>query len=85
MIDYAVPMNYNTDLTEFMKNVDAILNVAPPAKLIMGIGAFNQNHFDVESKIYKSKSRGLEDFIFFSYNEILNEKEYVKAIQRAME
>jgi len=84
-LDYAVPMNYNADLTLFMKNLESILTLVPPEKLIMGIGAFNQNHFDVESKIYKSKSRGIENFIFFSYNEILKEEEYVKAIRRALE
>ena len=84
-LDYAVPMNYNADLTQFMNNLESILTLVPADKLIMGIGAFNQNHFDVESKIYKSKSRGIEDFIFFSYNEILKEEEYVKAIQRALE
>ena len=84
-LDYAVPMNYNADLTRFMKNLESILTLVPSKKLIMGIGAFNQNHFDVESKIYKSKSRGIKDFIFFSYNEILREEEYVKAIQRALE
>ncbi len=84
-LDYAVPMNYNADLTHFMKNVESILTLIPPKRLIMGIGAFNQNHFDVESKIYKSKSSGIEDFIFFSYNDILKEEEYVKAIQRALE
>ena len=84
-LDYAVPMNYNADLTQFMKNLESILSLVPPDKLIMGIGAFNQNHFDVESKIYKSKSRGINDFIFFSYNDLLKEEKYVKAIQRALE
>lgn len=84
-LDYAVPMNYDADLTQFMKNLESIVSLVPPDKLIMGIGAFNQNHFDVESKIYKSKSRGIENFIFFSYNDILKEEEYVKAIQRALE
>ena len=84
-LDYAVPMNYNADITLFMSNVEEILRVVPPEKLIMGIGTFNQNQFDVESKIYKSKSRGISDFIFFSYNEIVREPEYVKAIGRALE
>ena len=84
-LDYAVPMNYNADLTQFMSNVEEILKVVPPDKLIMGIGAFNQNHFDVESKIYKTKSRGINDFIFFSYNEIVKEPEYIKAIGRALD
>ena len=84
-LDYAVPMNYNADLTQFMKNLESILTLVPPGKIIMGIGAFNQNHFDVESKIYKSKSEGINDFIFFSYNELLKDEKYVKAIQRALE
>ena len=83
-LDYAVPMNYNADLKQFMSNVEEILRVVPPNKLIMGIGAFNQNHFDVESKIYKTLSRGINDFIFFSYNEIVKEPEYIKAIGRAL-
>jgi len=78
-------MNYNADLTQFMSNVEEILKVVPPGKLIMGIGTFNQNQFEVESKIYKSKSRGIDDFIFFSYNEIVKEPEYIKAIDRALE
>ena len=84
-LDYAVPMNYNADIREFTQNLESILTLVPPGKLIMGIGAFNQNHFDVESKIYKSKSEGIRDFIFFSYNELHNEEKYVKAIQRALE
>jgi len=80
-----LPANYNADLTQFMNNLESILTLVPPGKIIMGIGAFNQNHFDVESKIYKSKSRGIEDFIFFSYKDILKEEEYIKAIQRALE
>ena len=84
-LDYAVPMNYNADLKQFMSNVEEILRVVPPDKLIMGIGAFNQNHFDVESKIYKTLSRGINDFIFFSYNEIVKDPEYIKAIGRALE
>ncbi|TFB09587.1 hypothetical protein E3V55_07465 [Candidatus Marinimicrobia bacterium MT.SAG.3] len=56
-----------------------------PKRLIMGIGTFNKNLLDDECKIYKSKSNNINDFIFFSYNEIIKEKEYVKAIQRALD
>ena len=78
-------MNYNAKLDRFMSNVDEIIKLIPAEKVIMGIGVFNQNHFEVESKIYKAKSRGLQNFIFFSYNEIVSERAYMGAIQRAME
>ena len=70
-IDYAVIMNYETDINKFNlhnKLIKNRLNHSNLNKVIIGISAFNQNAFSASDKIILSRLNGYENFSIFNYN-----------------
>lgn len=70
-LDWAVPMNYTTSLRGFAKNIDIIYDNLPEkyrAKIIMGIGAYNQKAPDAADKIKYTRITRFPGVALFSYN-----------------
>jgi len=71
LIDYAVIMNYETDINKFNlhnKLIKNRLNHSNLNKVIIGISAFNQNALSASDKIILSRLNGYENFSIFNYN-----------------
>lgn len=84
-LDYVLPMNYTVNTENYAFQIKKILKSVPKEKLIMGVATFNQNRYEVLSKIYKAKAYGIKNFSFFSYSEIRNSPEYLKLISQALD
>ena len=70
LIDFAVPMNYNTEIRTFMTNIQLMknnLNEDLLDRIIMGISTFNQDSDSVLDKIFISELNGFSQISLFSY------------------
>ena len=71
LIDYAVVMNYETDINKFNlhnKLIKNRLNHTNLNKVIIGISTFNQNSLKASDKIILSRLNGYENFSIFNYD-----------------
>jgi uncharacterized lipoprotein YddW (UPF0748 family) len=71
-VDFVVPMNYVVSQEEYKNNIEQMLNYVPKENIVMGISLMNQSRYKVASKIFLTKSLGIEDFCLFSYDYIEN-------------
>ena len=73
LIDYAVIMNYETNINKFNlynKLIKNRLNHANLNKIVIGISIFNQTSLSASDKIILSRLNGYENFSIFNYNQI---------------
>lgn len=71
-VDFVVPMNYVISQDEYRNNIEKMLKCVPKENIVMGISLMNQSRYKVASKIFLTKSFGIEDFCLFSYDYIEN-------------
>lgn len=70
-IDYAVVMNYESDINKFNFNNRLIKNRLSKEKrnsIVMGVSTFNQSAINASDKIILSRLSGYENYSIFNYN-----------------
>jgi|TARA_Y100000310_G_scaffold343802_1_gene453174 uncharacterized lipoprotein YddW (UPF0748 family) len=70
-LDWAIPMNYTSNLRDFANNIDIIYENLPRKyrhKIIMGIALYNQKPIEAVDKIYYSEITRFRGISIFSYN-----------------
>ncbi len=84
-IDWAVPMNYNTDNNDFVQNMHIIKDNIPRKfhdKIIVGISTYNQSPKSAGKKINRLKRMSFNNISIFSYNTIVKSPNYWKKLKR---
>jgi len=84
-IDWAVPMNYNTDNNDFVQNMHTIKDNLPRKfhnKIIVGISTYNQSPRSAGKKINRLKRMSFNNISIFSYNTIVNNPNYWRKLKR---
>ena len=80
LIDFAVVMNYESNINKFNFNNRLIKNSFSnlgKQKIVIGISTFNQNAIDAADKIILSRLNGFSSYSLYNYNEKqLGEKWY---------
>ena len=82
-IDWAVPMNYTRDnkvFEEYLKIMQNSLSSKYINRIIMGIGAYNQNPRFAGQKIYRSGKYDFGGISIFSYTVFKDEPNYAKQL-----
>ena len=82
-IDWAVPMNYSNENKTFEKNLKIIKDNIPSKylnRIVMGIGAYNQNPRFAGQKIYRSGKYDFGGISIFSYTVFKDEPNYAKQL-----
>ena len=71
LIDYAIVMNYETDINKFNLNNKYLINELSNKeikKIVLGLSSFNQNSYDISDKILLSRLNGFVNFSINNYN-----------------
>lgn len=82
-IDWAVPMNYSNENRTFENNLKIIKDNIPSKylnRIIMGIGAYNQNPRFAGQKIYRAGKYDFGGISIFSYTVFKEQPNYAKQI-----
>ena len=82
-IDWAVPMNYSNENRTFENNLKIIKDNIPSkylSRIIMGIGAYNQNPRFAGQKIYRAGKYDFGGISIFSYTVFKEQPNYAKQI-----
>ena len=82
-IDWAVPMNYSNENKTFENNLKIIKDNIPSKylnRIIMGIGAYNQNPRFAGQKIYRAGKYDFGGISIFSYTVFKEQPNYAKQI-----
>ncbi len=72
LIDYAVVMNYDSNINKFNFNnrlINNSLTDFEKQKIVIGISTFNQNPIDASDKIILSRLNGFNNFSIYNYNQ----------------
>ena len=69
-VDFVMPMNYVISSDDFKNNIIKMLEYVPKERIIMGFSAVNQSKYKLASKVFLTKSMGIEKFCIFSYDSI---------------
>ncbi len=70
-VDYAVVMNYESDINKFNFNnrlINNRLNEDKRNRIVMGISTFNQSAINASDKIILSRLSGYKNYSIFNYN-----------------
>ena len=70
-VDYAVVMNYESDINKFNFNnrlINNRLNEEKRNRIVMGISTFNQSAINASDKIILSRLSGYKNYSIFNYN-----------------
>jgi len=84
-IDFAIPMNYTADMLHFNNALQKIRRLNLLDKVYMGLATYNQNSYEVISKIYKSRANGVRGFCIFSYDNLIEKPRYTRTIHKALQ
>ncbi len=82
-LDWAIPMNYTTDLRDFAGNIGIIYDNLPAkyrARIIMGLAAYNQTSAEVVDKLKYTRITRFRGVCFFSYNTFSQDPDYIRPI-----
>ena len=82
-IDWAVPMNYSNENRTFESNLKIIQDNIPSQylnRIIMGIGAYNQNPRFAGQKIYRAGKYDFGGISIFSYTVFKEQPNYAKQL-----
>ena len=82
--DFVVIMNYRTDWKEFDIVLGHLKNQNLNEKIMIGISTYNQDVKAVLKRLEATRNRGFSGFSFFSYNHLIENKEYLKNLQRQL-
>ena len=70
LVDFIVPMNYSSELINFMTNIKIMKNNIPEydiQKIFMGISVYNQSAESAVDKIFLARLNGFNGISIFSY------------------
>ena len=84
-IDWAVPMNYNTDNNNFVQNMYIIKDNLPRRfhdKIIVGISTYNQSPRSAGKKINRLKRMNFNNISIFSYSTMVKNPNYWRVLKR---
>ena len=84
-IDWAVPMNYYTDNSDFVQNMHIIKDNIPKKfhdKIIVGISTYNQSARSAGKKINRLKRMNFNNISIFSYSTIIKNPSYWRKLKR---
>jgi len=81
-IDCIVPMNYTSHNERFIEIAKEILELVPKDRVLMGIGAYNQDKFQLAYKYFQTKTLGLKGYSLFSFNSIKQDPGLMELITR---
>ncbi len=84
-IDWAVPMNYNTDNNSFVQNMHIIKDNLPTKfhdKIIVGISTYNQSARLAGKKINRLKRMSFNNISIFSYSTMVKDPNYWRKLKR---
>ena len=76
-VDFVIPMNYVISRDDFKDNIVRMLKYIPKEKIIMGFSAVNQSKYKLASKVFLTRSMGIEKFCIFSYNSVKYSKDII--------
>ena len=82
--DFVVIMNYRTDWKEFDIVLGHLKNQNLNEKIMIVISTYNQDVKAVLKRLEATRKRGFSGFSFFSYNHLIENKEYLKNLQRQL-
>ena len=84
-IDWAVPMNYNTNNSDFVQNMYLIKDNIPRKfhdKIVVGISTYNQSPRSAGKKINRLKKMRFNNISIFSYNTMAENPNYWRKLKR---
>lgn len=73
-LDWAVPMNYVEDNTQFLSRIRGMLSSGLMDKLLIGVSLFNQSETAAIDKILEIQELSLHGFVLFSYQQFRQNK-----------
>jgi uncharacterized lipoprotein YddW (UPF0748 family) len=82
-LDWAVPMNYATDMNTFNENLKIMKDNIPPEyhdKIIMGIATYNQDPEAAGRKIYQTGKNDFGGISIFSFTVFKDEPSYASKL-----
>jgi len=80
--DFVAIMNYRTDWYEFNNVLGQLKIQNLSEKIMIGISTYNQDFKAVVKRLEATKNSGFSGFSLFSYNHLLENKEYLMNLQR---
>lgn len=83
-VDFVLPMNYTKDMLYFNDALQKIRRLKLLDKVYMGIATYNQNSYEVVSKIYKSRANGVRGFCVFSYDNLVDKPDFTRSVVKAL-
>ena len=84
-IDWAVPMNYKTEMNDFVQNMYIIKDNLPKKihdKIIVGISTYNQSPRSAGKKINRLKKMNFNNISIFSYSTMVEYPNYMRKLKR---
>lgn len=88
LVDFVVPMNYSSELINFMTNIKIMkdnLSEDSIKKIIMGISVYNQSAESAVDKIFLTRLNGFNGISIFSYGVHKNNLEWFDPILESMQ
>ena len=87
LVDFIVPMNYNSEIITFMTNIKIMknnINEDSINRIIMGIATYNQSPESIIDKIFLSRLNGFNGISLFSYESHKNDLNWFQPILESM-
>ena len=84
-IDWAVPMNYKSEMNDFVQNMYIIKDNLPKKihdKIIVGISTYNQSPRSAGKKINRLKKMNFNNISIFSYSTMVEYPNYIRKLKR---
>ena len=88
LVDFVVPMNYSSELINFMTNIKIMkdnLSEDSIERIIMGISVYNQSAESAVDKIFLTRLNGFNGISIFSYGVHKNNLEWFDPILESMQ
>lgn len=78
--DYVVLMNYTPDNIEFKKNLNMAKSLKQVARLVVGIGAYYLNKFQLQERLAEVEQMGFSGYCLFSFTTLKKEPALISMI-----
>ena len=84
LCDFVVLMNYNPELSKFVKNLEITKENTDISKIMVGIAAYNISEEEVVKRINLVKNSSYGGYALFSYNYISSQQKLFKQLKLAV-
>ncbi len=82
--DHVVIMNYDTNMSNFMNNLNMALIDQYDSKVIIGISTYNQDFQAVYDRIVKIRNTKNGGYVLFSYNYLREHQSYLHNLRKVL-